>query len=114
MSLLYHRTGIVPGLQQTRNEVDLVGADERRRLLQAEIRQEPRRYDVRELLPPFRRIRLPGQRHHGGPLLVPDAVQGEQIADITFLSYTCTCIEPCIHTGERERSQRLRPAGVCR
>src|SRR6266511_1826963 len=80
------RTGIVLGLQQTRDELHLIGSDQRRRLLQPEVRLEPARQNVAVALPPARGVGLARQRQQGCPLvLMDDAVQGEQVGDVAFL-----------------------------
>jgi hypothetical protein len=80
------RAGVVRRLEQPRYELHLIGADQRRRLLQADQRLEPARQHVAVLLPPPRGAGLPGERE---VLLaarrIDDSVEREQVGDVPFL-----------------------------
>jgi hypothetical protein len=80
------RTGVFLGLQQARDELGLVGADQRRRRLQAQVAREPVRQHVAVRPPPARRVGLPhpGQQRVAF-LHVVLAVQREQVDDVAFL-----------------------------
>src|SRR6266516_1495464 len=58
MAELYHRAGVVLSLQQARDELHLVTADDAGALLQPEVRLEPVRHQVTVAVPPARYVRL--------------------------------------------------------
>ena len=78
--------GVVPGLQQARNEVRFVTADEAGGRFKPEVRLEPARDHVAVGVPPPLRIGLPG---HGEQcrafVLVADAIKGQEIGHISRL-----------------------------
>ena len=80
------RASVVRGLQQAGDELELVLPDDRGRGLEAEVRLDPVRQDVRVPLPPARRARLAGQPHQRLALLArADLVQGQQVRDVALL-----------------------------
>jgi hypothetical protein len=73
-------------LEEAVHELQLEGADDRSGRFQAQVRLEPVGRDVAVLGPPARCVGLPGKRHHGRPrLLVGDAVEGEQVCNVSLL-----------------------------
>lgn len=77
---------VVRGLQQAGNELHLVAADDGGGLLQADVHLEPARQDVAELVPPAGGAGLVGEPEEVlALLLVHDAVQGEEVGDVTLL-----------------------------
>ena len=81
-----HRAGVVLGLEQARDVLDLVRTDHRRVLLQPEVVLEPVGHHIAVVVPPAGRVGLPGQREHGLALgLLDHAVEGEQVGHIAQL-----------------------------
>jgi hypothetical protein len=104
-----HRTGVRVGLQQSRHELHLIGADQLCRLFQVQVVLEPGGQHVAVRLPPARRAGLPGEREQpvvlGGVL---DAVQLEQIGDIALLDR-----DPAeLHPADLRLGAPDRPAGL--
>src|SRR6185437_8037677 len=68
------------------HELELEGADDRGRFLQAQVRLEPVGQYVVVFRPPVRGFRLPGDGQHVGlDRLIGDAVEGEQVGQIPVL-----------------------------
>jgi hypothetical protein len=81
---LNYCAGAVLGLQQAGHELDLVGADHRAGLFQAQVGLEPARQDVAVLAPPAGFVGARSQHEERVSfLLVSDAVQGQQISHVT-------------------------------
>ena len=98
--------GVLPGLEESRHELQLVRPDDRAGLLQAEIGLEPPGQQVRVALPPAGRVRLAGQREELVPLGLRDkAVEREQVGDVALLETHAPELEPA-DLGRR------RPDGV--
>ena len=77
---------VIGCLQQTGNELSLVCADRAGSLFEAEVSLEPQRKHIAVLTPPFRLVGLAdciqeGLALHG----IGNAVESEQVADVTFL-----------------------------
>jgi hypothetical protein len=107
---------VVLGLQQAGDELDLIGAQVGRRLLQPQVHLEPRRQQVGVLLPPARPVGLPHQPEELGPLLrVGDAVEREQVRDVTLLEPDPPELEPAdLGVEGADRVARGLPADATR
>jgi len=88
-------SGVLLGLEQARHELHLVGADERRRLLQTEVHLEPVRQEIAVLVPPALDVRPRGEMKELLTRLgVRDAVEGEQVGDVAFLELDPAELQP--------------------
>ena len=77
---------VAPGLQQSGDELQLVGADHRRGLLHAEVGLEPGGQQVGVAVPPAGGVGPADEGEELGALVrVDHAVAGEQVGDVTFL-----------------------------
>ena len=90
-----HFTGVGPRLQQARHELYFVVADDGGGGFQADVRLEPVRQEVAEIVPPSGVAGLPGQRQQARPLVgIGDAVQREQVADVPVLEADPAVLHP--------------------
>src|SRR5690606_16875540 len=89
------RAGVLLGLQQSRHQMHLVGADEFRGALQADEGLEPGGKLVPVEVPPAGRVGLPGQLEQSLPLgFVGDAVEREQVCDVALLEPDLAQLHP--------------------
>jgi len=98
---------VVLGLQQPRDELQLVGLDLRGRLLQTEVVLEPLGHQVAVRVPPALHVRLRDQVDDLRALLgVLHAVKGEQVLHVAFLEADPAALHPA--------QLRFRPADAVR
>src|SRR5260370_32664024 len=80
------RARIPFSLKQSGHDLDLVGPDNRCRRLQAYVRLQPGRQDIRVGMPPPGRVRLPGQVQQRGTFFaVGHAVERNESAPLALL-----------------------------
>ncbi|GAA0949164.1 hypothetical protein GCM10009554_47480 [Kribbella koreensis] len=100
---------VLRGLQQARDELELVGTDQLRRRLEPEVGVEPAGQYVAEAVPPAGVVRI--ARKSKQPLAlfgVVDAVQREQVADVAFLE-----TDPAqLHPADLGLRRADLPAGI--
>ena len=96
------RARVVLGLQQPGHELELVGPDAGRGLLEADVGLEPGRQHVAVVVPPPVPARGAGQFMQGRALLlVGHLVEGEQVGDVALLEAHPAGLQPA----------HLRPRG---
>ena len=82
------------GLQQSRDELHLVGADHRGGVLHGHVRLEPRRQQILVALPPPWHIGLPGQIEKLLAIGFVGAVEDEKIDQVALLEAVSTQLHP--------------------
>jgi len=81
-----YRAGVLLGLQQAGDELDLVAADEAGSLLEPQVGVKPGGHHVAVGVPPVWRVGVPGQGQQRGPLgLVVQAVKFQQVGHVAQL-----------------------------
>ena len=87
--------GVRRRLEQPGHELHLVVTDDRRGLLEADVRLEPVRQQVTEVVPPARVAGLAGQVEQALPVGgIGHAVQGEQVLDVPVLEADPAVLHP--------------------
>src|SRR6266542_1897797 len=89
-----HRARVVVGLQQPGDELALVGADDRGRLLQVDVGAEPLRQHVAVLVPPAGVVGVQRHPDDRGHLTRIGPVQSEQVDDVAFLEADLAVLQP--------------------
>ena len=106
------RARVVLGLQQPGNELDLVGPDAGRGLLQADVGLEPGGQHVGVVVPPAVRAGAAGQlAQRLALLLVGHLVEGEQVGDVAVLEADPAGLQPAdLGAGRPDHARRRPPA----